>query len=203
MLNASLNKTFPSFPNSSKGSFICTIPQTGQHITQPLVYQFLELFHPLLLFSDTCMLKCTECMFKRVFCVLPGHAECMFKCVFLFRCQGTLQKYIDDFFKTMLVMSSTMPPVIKYLFDFLDEAADKYGLTDQDIVHTWKCNRWAACVCVGVGVGVCGCGCVWVWVCVCVWVCVGVCGCVCVGVCGCVWVCVGVCGGCLLNRSEM
>ncbi|XP_041349841.1 plexin-B-like isoform X2 [Gigantopelta aegis] len=54
--------------------------------------------------------------------------------------KGTLQKYIDDFFKTMLVMSNTMPPVIKYLFDFLDEAAEKYGLTDQDIVHTWKCN---------------------------------------------------------------
>ena len=27
------------FPISSKGSFICTIPQTGWHIPQPLVHQ--------------------------------------------------------------------------------------------------------------------------------------------------------------------
>ena len=27
------------FPNNSKGSFICTIPQTGLHIPQPLVHQ--------------------------------------------------------------------------------------------------------------------------------------------------------------------
>ena len=27
------------FPISSKGSFICTIPQTGQHIPQPLLHQ--------------------------------------------------------------------------------------------------------------------------------------------------------------------
>ena len=28
------------FPISSKGSFICTIPQTGYHIPQPLLHQF-------------------------------------------------------------------------------------------------------------------------------------------------------------------
>ena len=27
------------FPISSKGSFICTIPQTGQHIPRPLLHQ--------------------------------------------------------------------------------------------------------------------------------------------------------------------
>ena len=27
------------FPISSKGSFICTIPQTGKHIAQPLLHQ--------------------------------------------------------------------------------------------------------------------------------------------------------------------
>ena len=27
------------FPINSKGSFICTIPQTGEHIPQPLVHQ--------------------------------------------------------------------------------------------------------------------------------------------------------------------
>ena len=51
VLSASLNKTFPSFltydkeplrlhfPISSKGSFICTIPQSGQDIPWPLLYQ--------------------------------------------------------------------------------------------------------------------------------------------------------------------
>ena len=27
------------FPSNSKGSFICTIPQTGYHITRPLLHQ--------------------------------------------------------------------------------------------------------------------------------------------------------------------
>ncbi|KAK3101853.1 hypothetical protein FSP39_006810 [Pinctada imbricata] len=54
--------------------------------------------------------------------------------------KGTLKKYIDDFFQTLLTANSSMPPVIKYLFDFLDEAARKHGLHDPDIVYTWKCN---------------------------------------------------------------
>ncbi|XP_048257731.1 plexin A3-like isoform X1 [Haliotis rufescens] len=54
--------------------------------------------------------------------------------------KGTLQKYIDDLFKAMLSTNHTMPPIIKYLFDFLDQSAGHYGLTDPDVVHTWKCN---------------------------------------------------------------
>ncbi|XP_050412849.2 plexin-B isoform X1 [Patella vulgata] len=54
--------------------------------------------------------------------------------------KGTLQKYIDDFFRTILTQTYTLPPVIKYLFDFLDDAADHHGITDPDVVHTWKCN---------------------------------------------------------------
>lgn len=57
--------------------------------------------------------------------------------------QGTLQKYVDDFFKTTLSVGVTTPPVIKYLFDFLDEAAECYGIADPDVLHTWKCNRSA------------------------------------------------------------
>ena len=55
--------------------------------------------------------------------------------------QGTLQKYIDDFFRTILSVNPMMPPVIKYLFDYLDDAALKYGISDPDVLHTWKCNR--------------------------------------------------------------
>ena len=35
-----------------------------------------------------------------------------------------------------------MPPVIKYLFDYLDDVAIKYGINDPDVLHTWKCNRY-------------------------------------------------------------
>ncbi|XP_052779998.1 plexin A3-like isoform X2 [Mya arenaria] len=54
--------------------------------------------------------------------------------------KGTLQKFMDDFFHNILSVSSTMPPAIKYLFDYLDNAAIKYGIHDPDILHTWKCN---------------------------------------------------------------
>ncbi|CAG5119802.1 unnamed protein product, partial [Candidula unifasciata] len=54
--------------------------------------------------------------------------------------KGTLQKYIDDFFKNMLSVSPCVPPVVKYLFDFLDHQADIHGISDSEVVHTWKCN---------------------------------------------------------------
>ncbi|XP_052280998.1 plexin-B-like isoform X2 [Dreissena polymorpha] len=54
--------------------------------------------------------------------------------------KGTLQKFMDDFFQTILSVNQSMPPVIKYLFDYLDSAAHTYGIHDPDIVHTWKCN---------------------------------------------------------------
>ncbi|XP_059150420.1 plexin-B-like isoform X2 [Physella acuta] len=54
--------------------------------------------------------------------------------------KGTLQKYVDDFFKNMLCATPYVPPVIKYLFDFLDSQADAHDITDYEVVHTWKCN---------------------------------------------------------------
>lgn len=54
--------------------------------------------------------------------------------------KGTLQKYIDDFFRSILTVNPYMPPVIKYLFDYLDSAAAKFGIHDSDVIHTWKCN---------------------------------------------------------------
>uniref|UniRef100_A0A7N9AMM9 Plexin-A2 n=1 Tax=Mastacembelus armatus TaxID=205130 RepID=A0A7N9AMM9_9TELE len=35
---------------------------------------------------------------------------------------------------------STLPLAIKYMFDFLDEQADKHGIHDTDVRHTWKSN---------------------------------------------------------------
>ena len=93
---------------------------------------------------------------------------------------------------------------VKYILDFLDEAAEGAQITETDVVHTWKNNAlalrfWVNMIknpefvfdinkshtvdaCLSVIAQVCVCGCV----CVCVHVCVRVCVCVCVCVCGCV-----------------
>ncbi|XP_070193235.1 plexin-B-like [Littorina saxatilis] len=53
--------------------------------------------------------------------------------------KGTLQKYVDDLFKTVLA-AGNVPPIVKFLFDFLDQEAVRYGISDPEVVHTWKCN---------------------------------------------------------------
>ncbi len=55
--------------------------------------------------------------------------------------KGTLQQYIDDLFLTILKVDATLPPAIKYLFDFLDNAAQRHNIIDAEVVHTWKSNR--------------------------------------------------------------
>lgn len=52
----------------------------------------------------------------------------------------TLQQYIDDVFLCILRADGSLPPAIKYIFDFFDAAARRHGVTDADIVHTWKSN---------------------------------------------------------------
>lgn len=57
--------------------------------------------------------------------------------------QGTLQKFVDDLFETLFSTvhrGSSLPLAIKYMFDFLDEQADKHGIHDTDVRHTWKSN---------------------------------------------------------------
>ncbi|XP_077466686.1 plexin-A2 [Stigmatopora argus] len=57
--------------------------------------------------------------------------------------KGTLQKFVDDLFETLFSTvhrGSTLPLAIKYMFDFLDEQADKHGIFDTDVRHTWKSN---------------------------------------------------------------
>ncbi|XP_061423083.1 plexin-A2-like [Lethenteron reissneri] len=55
----------------------------------------------------------------------------------------TLQKFVDDLFVTVFGIShggSTLPLAIKYMFDFLDEEADRHQIHDADVRHTWKSN---------------------------------------------------------------
>lgn len=40
----------------------------------------------------------------------------------------------------MLRVGEEPPLIVKYLFDFLDGAAARHGITDPDVLHTWKCN---------------------------------------------------------------
>lgn len=57
--------------------------------------------------------------------------------------QGTLQKFVDDLFETIFSTAhrgSALPLAIKYMFDFLDEQADKHQINDYDVRHTWKSN---------------------------------------------------------------
>ncbi|CAB1315450.1 unnamed protein product, partial [Coregonus sp. 'balchen'] len=56
---------------------------------------------------------------------------------------GTLQKFVDDLFETIFSTAhrgSALPLAIKYMFDFLDEQADKHSISDLDVRHTWKSN---------------------------------------------------------------
>ena len=62
----------------------------------------------------------------------------------LFFLQGTVQQYIDDLFLQILKVDHTLPPAVKYLFDFLDTAARRHNIVDAEVVHTWKSNRWDA-----------------------------------------------------------
>lgn len=56
--------------------------------------------------------------------------------------KGTIQKFVDDFFQTILTVNEDLPPAVKWLFDLLDEAAHRHGIVDMDIIHAWKSNRY-------------------------------------------------------------
>lgn len=57
--------------------------------------------------------------------------------------KGTIQKFVDDFFNTILTANEALPPAVKWLFDLLDDAARKHSITESEVVHAWKSNRWA------------------------------------------------------------
>ena len=50
---------------------------------------------------------------------------------------------MDDLFETVFSTAhrgSALPLAIKYMFDFLDEQADRRQISDPDVRHTWKSN---------------------------------------------------------------
>lgn len=59
--------------------------------------------------------------------------------------QRTLQKFVDDTFQAILSVNRPVPIAVKYLFDFLDELAEKHGIEDPETLHIWKTNRYLSC----------------------------------------------------------
>ncbi|XP_016107110.1 plexin-B2-like [Sinocyclocheilus grahami] len=56
--------------------------------------------------------------------------------------KGTLQQFVDDFFRSVLSSGASVPPAVKYFFDFLDEQALRHENVDEETIHIWKTNRW-------------------------------------------------------------
>ncbi|XP_039891728.1 plexin-B2a [Simochromis diagramma] len=54
--------------------------------------------------------------------------------------KGTLQQFVDNFFRSVLCSSSVVPPAVKYFFDFLDEQAQRHDNVDEETLHIWKTN---------------------------------------------------------------
>uniref|UniRef100_A0A8C1CJC0 Sema domain-containing protein n=1 Tax=Cyprinus carpio carpio TaxID=630221 RepID=A0A8C1CJC0_CYPCA len=54
--------------------------------------------------------------------------------------KGTLQQFVDDFFRSVLCSGTVVPPAVKYFFDFLDEQAQKHDNVDDETIHIWKTN---------------------------------------------------------------
>uniref|UniRef100_A0A8B9LA78 Plexin b2b n=1 Tax=Astyanax mexicanus TaxID=7994 RepID=A0A8B9LA78_ASTMX len=54
--------------------------------------------------------------------------------------KGTLQQFVDDFFRSVLCSGTEVPPAVKYFFDFLDEQALKHDNVDEETIHIWKTN---------------------------------------------------------------
>ena len=53
--------------------------------------------------------------------------------------------FVDDTFQAILSMNRPVPIAVKYLFDFLDELAEKHGIEDPETLHIWKTNRYLSC----------------------------------------------------------
>ena len=51
----------------------------------------------------------------------------------------------------ILKVDNSVPPAIKYLFDFLDQAARRHNILDPEVVHTWKSNRYELSIGVQLG----------------------------------------------------
>ncbi|XP_068214934.1 plexin-B isoform X1 [Palaemon carinicauda] len=54
--------------------------------------------------------------------------------------KGTVQQFVDDFFRTILSANDGLAPAVKWLFDLLDDAARAHGINDPEVIHAWKSN---------------------------------------------------------------
>ncbi|CAF4870399.1 unnamed protein product [Pieris macdunnoughi] len=54
--------------------------------------------------------------------------------------KGTVHKFVDDFFGTILTVNEVLPPAVKWLFDLFDDAARSHGIINPEVVHAWKSN---------------------------------------------------------------
>jgi len=54
--------------------------------------------------------------------------------------KGTVQKFVDDFFLTILSANESLPPAVKWVFDLLDDAAHSQGIYEPEVIHAWKSN---------------------------------------------------------------
>lgn len=52
---------------------------------------------------------------------------------------------MDDAFQAILSVNRPVPIAVKYLFDFLDELAEKHSIEDPETLHIWKTNRCVTC----------------------------------------------------------
>ena len=61
------------------------------------------------------------------------------------RSTAMLQAGIDDMAACLFRVDEEPPAVVKWLFDVLDEQAEREGMDQPDILHAWKAN-WSVTV---------------------------------------------------------
>ena len=67
--------------------------------------------------------------------------------MWLLAVNGMLQKFVDALFQTIFSMhwGSALLLATEYMFDFLDEQANRYQVHDADMHHTWNKNCLFPC----------------------------------------------------------
>ncbi|XGW30401.1 hypothetical protein V3C99_009406, partial [Haemonchus contortus] len=57
--------------------------------------------------------------------------------------KGTVQKYIEDFLESIMFLEcSTYPPILKRVFDLLEEEATRNRVSDHRLIQQWKSNLY-------------------------------------------------------------
>lgn len=62
--------------------------------------------------------------------------------------QVAIHSTVEKLFRSIWNLPNNKAPVaIKYFFDFLDAQAENKKITDPDVVHIWKTNRYLCAHC--------------------------------------------------------